>query len=304
MVTGYRKNKAFTLIELLVVISIIALLLSILTPSLAKVKRQVATTICATRFKDIGNALGMYLIDYKGKMPPSYLTSPFEAEQYALGNIDVIWMSRISAYYDKQAWGSLSQTVYDMEVFRCPTQEYYLKSLQQHGNGAMITSPKTGREVMLIPGPGTFGYNFYFSGLWGYTAQLNPSAGNAGEATGFNEYNYRRSDVIKNTSNLPMVGDLAAEPFYGYRVGPEPPESAAGKLGGWLMWPSDPHPIAQNHGWRGGWFEYGPAALHDGKINYLFADGHAEARKMWPWDNVDPSNGAGAAYHYFHPLGK
>ena len=97
-----HNKKAFTLIELLVVISIISLLLSVLVPSLAKVKKKTTTLICTTRFKDIGNALGMYLIDYKGNMPPTYLTSPAEARQYATGKFDVLWMSRIANYYDKE----------------------------------------------------------------------------------------------------------------------------------------------------------------------------------------------------------
>ena len=48
----YRK-KGFTLIELLVVISIIALLLSILTPALQQVKEQAKKTICRSNQRQI-----------------------------------------------------------------------------------------------------------------------------------------------------------------------------------------------------------------------------------------------------------
>ena len=50
------RRCGFTLIELLVVIAIIALLLSILLPSLSKVKKQAGGVICRTQMKDIGTS--------------------------------------------------------------------------------------------------------------------------------------------------------------------------------------------------------------------------------------------------------
>ena len=63
------KNRAFTLIELLVVISIIALLLSILMPSLGKIKEKARELICRTNIKSIQLATTLYTSDYDGKMP-------------------------------------------------------------------------------------------------------------------------------------------------------------------------------------------------------------------------------------------
>ncbi len=59
------KRKAFTLIELLVVISIIALLMSILMPSLAKVKALARKTVCAAHMSQCGLALNMYAMENK-----------------------------------------------------------------------------------------------------------------------------------------------------------------------------------------------------------------------------------------------
>lgn len=62
-----KKRKGFTLIELLVVIAIIALLLSILLPSLKKVKKQAQTVVCQSNLKQFGVIWGMYTSDHNDK---------------------------------------------------------------------------------------------------------------------------------------------------------------------------------------------------------------------------------------------
>ena len=61
------KRKGFTLIELLVVISIIALLLSILMPSLSKVKDQARAVVCMSNLKQWGLSYMLYSEDNDGK---------------------------------------------------------------------------------------------------------------------------------------------------------------------------------------------------------------------------------------------
>ena len=59
-----KKRHAFTLIELLVVIAIIALLLSIIAPSLRKVKEVARKVICKSNMHQIGVAFGVYESSY------------------------------------------------------------------------------------------------------------------------------------------------------------------------------------------------------------------------------------------------
>ena len=63
------RRKAFTLIELLVVVAIIALLISILLPSLNRARAQARTSICASRITQLAKAILMYADDYD-EVPP------------------------------------------------------------------------------------------------------------------------------------------------------------------------------------------------------------------------------------------
>jgi len=62
-------RRAFTLIELLVVVAIIALLVSILLPSLAKAREQARMTQCLSSLKQMGIATYFYADDHKGTLP-------------------------------------------------------------------------------------------------------------------------------------------------------------------------------------------------------------------------------------------
>ena len=64
-----RKKHGFTLIELLVVIAIIALLVSILLPSLNRAKEMAKRASCSANLNGLGKSLILYMTENKGIYP-------------------------------------------------------------------------------------------------------------------------------------------------------------------------------------------------------------------------------------------
>ncbi|MFQ5490948.1 MAG: type II secretion system protein [Phycisphaerae bacterium] len=116
------RYRGFTLIELLVVVSIIALLMAILLPSLKGARRQAKQVVCAARLRSIGQGLWNYWTENNGRVP--YVESSMTNGGFG----DPAKPDEETNPYDRDLWpGSLPNTLTptymgsDEKVFVCPS---------------------------------------------------------------------------------------------------------------------------------------------------------------------------------------
>lgn len=70
-ITNSKKQPGFTLVELLVVIAIIALLLSVLLPTIKLAASITRQTVCQSNLRQLGIMFFMYAEEYDQMLPPS-----------------------------------------------------------------------------------------------------------------------------------------------------------------------------------------------------------------------------------------
>lgn len=117
----------FTLIELLVVVAIIALLVSILLPSLSSARKHAKTVVCGSNMHHIGLAMANYLFSSNSTYPASYLY-PVDAD----GNWAINQSKNHPFGYLHWSYFLYDDGKVGKEAFQCPSFD---------GGGAPRTNP-------------------------------------------------------------------------------------------------------------------------------------------------------------------
>lgn len=130
----FTLRGAFTLIEVLVVVAIIALLISILMPSLARAREQARQTQCAANLSQIGRAEGAYQTDSREWIPGSPLTTGY----WYVKQLSPTWYPKASLPPGQMPY---SKRCMEMSDYVTPLRAVIAgpKSIKQPGGAADVT---------------------------------------------------------------------------------------------------------------------------------------------------------------------
>ncbi|MFA5292749.1 MAG: type II secretion system protein [Phycisphaerae bacterium] len=208
-----RTGKAFTLVELLVVISIIAILLAVLMPSLNKARGLAKRTICASNLRQWTIAIASYGNDNNGYFPYNGTSCPWCPANSSLDSDGECKTHGWKAGTDIAYGGIIVQRFWDKYILKrdkkiiagennvlyCPTQKWHRSSYDP-------SKPESADNVL---NSGLCGYYFLTSKASWDTGNL-PGGWNFGRNGNVfgGDYWVSKKRIGEKHRDLPIVMDI------------------------------------------------------------------------------------------------
>ena len=253
------RFACFTLIELLVVIAIISVLAAILFPVFATAREKARATSCLSSQKQVGLGILQYVQDFD--------------ENYPLGFYQAL-DGTFSASKTPTSWPRIIQPyVKSAAIFRCPSDTSDSGNIPGTGD-----TPETRFPV-------SYAYNYFLGGNFSPTGIPGATLPQTVKDT--------QTVMLVDGAAMPQAGVAPAnwkQKLSSTAATPATPDTK--NRTAWLLVHAGTTPVIN-------FVDYGaPMARHKGRVNLLFADGHAKSLKIESFYHVpgqaeDPRRPAG-----------
>jgi prepilin-type processing-associated H-X9-DG protein/prepilin-type N-terminal cleavage/methylation domain-containing protein len=248
---------AFTLIELLVVISIIALLLALLLPALARAREASRAVACGSNLRQLANLTQIYVGNFDGLMPQAYEGGQF-GSTYANG--EEKWYDKLNYYVPVGDLPAGHNT--DTGMFNDP----YWATTNTKNRRTIYLCPSNNRCFLDYLDPGGMSKNSQV--VTNYA--MNQLFGNGNTLGTLPPPPRLHTTQISHPSQTILFCDTEPTPKTGYPLG----------IGIYVIYTTTPKmldtvtPVIDE------------ITVHSGKGNFVFCDGHAEPMLPKSFDKI------------------
>lgn len=263
--TSRLRPPAFTLIEVLVVVAITALLVAILSPSLAAARQSSRAVVCASNIRQIGVGWHMYAQQWQD----SAVAGRFPK---ITGSTNLYWVGNGWKY--RARWYAMLGAQVRLFAFSSPSPDSALDNTQQV-DGEVFLDPEAPAYSNSRNYP--YGYNFQFLG--NSRKRLSPGS------TQWVNWPVKTGRV-KSPSRTVMAADClgtAASTPVGQRLPYDPTGTSANTDAARIVnhgWALDPPRLTADGDFCDdnlrGKARSAPDERHRGKANVIFCDNHVE----------------------------
>lgn len=260
-----RASRGFTLVELLVVIGVIAILIALLMPALARAREAARRVQCLSNLRQCGVGFAMYANMYDGQIVQSRI------EQISgIGETWFPWAWFVAGRDTKPADNypatgphTTARPIISHAVTRCPSIPIRNDFTTGTPNFTAFNTGSFASYGMYNPNDKSIGNTAQYPAT--KTIWLNPDGGKSqpwGSTKGAVHFLVRR---VKQPSNVILLLDTrspaASPPYLNWD---------------WLAWQRNPSLLASTGSHAPAKFGL-PYAVHGEGVNMLFFDGHAES---------------------------